>query len=284
MVTRGYVQLAALVVGPAALLAVLLVRGITVPADIDGYALGTEWFDPLRATLLIFLGVSIAYGVAAFAGHRMASLLLAALGAIVGLVGLVMLAGLVAPPAWSYAGILASMVASALALGGTLMAMSWGHWYLTNSGLPKEPLEQMSLLVTAALALQAVLLVIGVALPARDVPLSDRRRTGGEPRVLAARAGWPRVSARARATRVQGGDHPRNDVGDGAVVHRDGRGARGRGACARFAVRDGGRGLDALHFHDSMRVPARYRCQSAPDQSLLAARARRAQLSRNDRS
>jgi hypothetical protein len=173
MVTRGYVQLAALVVGPTVLLAVLLARGMSEPSDIDGYTLGTEWFGPLRAVLLTFLGVAVAYGIAAFTGHRMASLLLGDLGATVGIVGLVILAGLVAPPAWSYAGILASMVASALALGGTLMAMSWGHWYLTNSGLPKEPLEQMSLLVTGALALQAVLLVVGVALPAREVPLTE---------------------------------------------------------------------------------------------------------------
>jgi hypothetical protein len=173
MVTRGYVQLAALVVGPTALLAVLLARGLGTPDEVDGYALGSEWFGPLRATLYLFLAVCIAYGLAAFAGHRMASLLLGDLGASVGAAALLMVAGLVAPPAWSFAGVLLSMLAAALALGGTLMAMSWGHWYLTNSGLPKEPLEQMSLLVAAALALQAVLLVVGVAFPAREVPLTD---------------------------------------------------------------------------------------------------------------
>ena len=58
-------------------------------------------------------------------------------------------------------------------IGGSLMAMSWGHWYLTNSGLPKEPLEQMSLLVVGALGLQLVLLVVGVIAPVREVPLTE---------------------------------------------------------------------------------------------------------------
>jgi hypothetical protein len=66
--------------------------------------------------------------------------------------------------------VLLSVLAGALTLGGSLMAMSWGHWYLTNSGLPKEPLEYMSLLVAAALALQVLLLVAGVVVPPREVP------------------------------------------------------------------------------------------------------------------
>src|SRR6185295_2104262 len=77
------------------------------------------------------------------------------------------------PSAWSYVGVLVSLLAGALALGGALMAMSWGHWYLTNSGLPKEPLEEMSLLVVGALLVQCVLLVVGIIAPVREVPLTD---------------------------------------------------------------------------------------------------------------
>jgi hypothetical protein len=67
----------------------------------------------------------------------------------------------------------ASMLASAVVLGGTLMAMSWGHWYLTNSRLPKEPLEEMSLVVLGALTVQAVLTVIALIAPVREVPISQ---------------------------------------------------------------------------------------------------------------
>ncbi len=173
MVTRGYVQMGAMVVVPAALLALLVAWGLDVTPEIDGYRFSTDWFEPFRWTLVAFLAIAIVQMIAAFAGWRRAGLVLGGLGIVVGVVVLGLLAGLVAAPAWSYAGVVASMLAAALALGGTLMAMSWGHWYLTNSGLPKEPLEQMSLLVVGALALQVVLLIVGVIAPVREVPLTE---------------------------------------------------------------------------------------------------------------
>ena len=173
MVTRGYVQMGALVVGPTVLLAVLLARGLDPTAEVDGYRLATDAFEPFRLVLWGFLAVAVGHGIAAFGNKRQAAIVLGAVGTVVGLVALGLLAAVVAPPAWSYLGVLVSLVASAGALGGSLMAMSWGHWYLTNSGLPKEPLEQMSLLVAAALALQVVLLVVGVAVPPREVPLGE---------------------------------------------------------------------------------------------------------------
>ena len=173
MVTRGYVQMGAMVVVPTALLALLVAWGLDVAPEIDGYLFSTDWFQPVRWALAAFLAVATAQMVAAFAGKRSAGLVLGGLAIAMGTVALVLLAGLVAEPAWSYPGMLASMLAAALALGGALMAMSWGHWYLTNSGLPKEPLEQMSLLVAGALALQGMLLIVGVTAPVREVPLSE---------------------------------------------------------------------------------------------------------------
>jgi hypothetical protein len=173
MVTRGYVQMGAMVVVPTVLLAIIVAWGLTVSPEIDGYLFSIDWFEPLRWTLVAFLVVATAQMVAAFAGRRGASIALGVLGTAVGTGALVLLAGLVAEPAWSYLGVLVSMLAAALALGGTLMAMSWGHWYLTNSGLPKEPLEDMSLLVVGALVAQCVLLVVSVIAPVREVPLTD---------------------------------------------------------------------------------------------------------------
>jgi hypothetical protein len=173
MVTRGYVQMGAMVVVPTALLALLVAWGLNVRPEIDGYLFSTDWFEPFRWTLVAFLVVAIVQMVAAFAGRRGAAIGLGGAATAVGAVALVLLAGLVAEPAWSLAGVVASMLAAALALGGTLMAMSWGHWYLTNSGLPKEPLEQMSLLCVAALILQVVLLIVSVIAPVREVPLTD---------------------------------------------------------------------------------------------------------------
>jgi hypothetical protein len=99
------------------------------------------------------------------------------------------LAGLIGGPTWSLAGALASLVVGAGVLGGALMAMSWGHWYLTNSGLPKEPLEQMSLLVLVAVLASAALTLLGSLLPARAHPLAS----GVDVALAANPAFWLRV-------------------------------------------------------------------------------------------
>jgi hypothetical protein len=173
MVTMGYVQMGALVAGPMALLAVLLARTLEPGDEVSGYLLDNQWYAPLQAVLYAFLGVAVAHGIAAFAVAKRPAIILGTVGTAVGVVAIALLAALIAPPAWSYPGVLLSLIGGAFALGGSMMAMSWGHWYLTNSGLPKEPLEQMSLLVAGALALQVVLLVVGLVAPVRAVPLGD---------------------------------------------------------------------------------------------------------------
>jgi hypothetical protein len=170
MVTRGYVQMGALIVAPCALLALLVTRQLAPVAAVDGYVLDTSWLGPLRLACGALLALAIAHLGAAFVGRGRSTVWLGGGGVLVGIGALAVLAALLAPSAWSYVGVLLSVLAGALTLGGSLMAMSWGHWYLTNSGLPKEPLEYMSLLVAAALALQVLLLVAGVVVPPREVP------------------------------------------------------------------------------------------------------------------
>ena len=173
MVTRGYVQTGAAIVVPSAVLALLVVFRLDPQAGIDGYTLRGGVLDGLRAALVLFTAVSVLHLVAAFTERARLARALGWAGGGVGIVAIVLLAALVSAPAWSYAGVLGSMLVSALVLGGSLMAMSWGHWYLTNSGLPKEPLEQMALLVLGALIVQALLVVAGAAAPVRETPLTQ---------------------------------------------------------------------------------------------------------------
>ena len=173
MVTRGYVQTGAAIVVPSAVLALLVAFRLDPQAGIDGYTLRGGVLDGLRAALVLFLAVSVLHLVAAFTERARLARGLGAAGGAVGVVAIVLLAALVSAPAWSYAGVLGSMLVSALVLGGSLMAMSWGHWYLTNSGLPKEPLEQMALLVLGALIVQALLVAAGAAAPVRETPLTQ---------------------------------------------------------------------------------------------------------------
>ena len=173
MVTRGYTQMTGVVVVPAALLALWVAATLSPGPEVDGYALRSDWLEPFRWAVVAFIAVALGQFAAAVRGRRRESIAAGALGSGFGVVALGLLAGVVAPPAWSYAGVLGSMLAAAAALGGSLMAMSWGHWYLTNAGLPKRPLEEMSLVLLGALALQALFLVIATVAPVREVPLSD---------------------------------------------------------------------------------------------------------------
>jgi len=177
MVTRGYVKMGAVLVFACAILAVAAVEAIGAP-QIDGYTLEAGWMPALRASLWVLTVISAAYLIATFIERYRLGIVLGASGTISGVVALVAFAGLVGPPTWSYAGTLASLLAGTLVLGGTTMAMSWGHWYLTNSGLPKEPLEQMSLLVLGAIVVQAVLVVVGAIAPVREVPLTTGLEVG----------------------------------------------------------------------------------------------------------
>ena len=121
----------------------------------------------------MFAAIAVVHLVAAFAERMRAARWAGVAGGAAGAATLAVLAALVAGPAWSYAGVLASMLAAAVALGGSMMAMSWGHWYLTNSGLPKEPLEEMSLVLLGAVAAQAALMVAAAVAPVRETPLTQ---------------------------------------------------------------------------------------------------------------
>ena len=173
VVTRGYVLTGAMVVVPGVVLALAVYGALGVEREIDGFALERSWLPGLRWALIAMLVLSTLHLVAALRSRRMASLVFGGAGSLAGAVALVALAAVVAGPAWSYAGTLGSMIVAAAVLGGALMAMTWGHWYLTNSGLPKEPMEQMALLVLVALAVQAVFVLVGAVAPVRRVPLSD---------------------------------------------------------------------------------------------------------------
>jgi hypothetical protein len=172
-VNWGYVKMAAVVVLSIAVLALWTLEGLDTEQVIDGYPLDRDWLPAVRWSLVVMIALSASQLVAAFRERRTASLALGAATAAAGAVTLVALSGLVAGPTWSYAGTLVSMVVASVVLGGSLMAMAWGHWYLTNSGLPKEPLEQMALVVLGALIVQGVFVLIGAMVPVREPPLTD---------------------------------------------------------------------------------------------------------------
>src|SRR5690606_37360374 len=113
----------------------------------DGYPLRDGWLGPVRALTVVFLAFAAAHFVASMLERRRTGIAIGAAGSVAGLVALGAVAGLLGAAAWSTAGMFVSLAAGAAVLGGTNMAMTWGHWYLTSGRLPKEPMEEMSLVV-----------------------------------------------------------------------------------------------------------------------------------------
>jgi len=172
-VTTGYVKAGALTIVPLAVFAMWTYLAITPASEVDGYRLSEGWYRPAGVLLAGFLGISGLHMLFALREAHDRGVVAGAAGSAVGLLAVIVLAVYVSGPAWSTAGVVLSVLSSTAVLGGALMAMMWGHWYLTSGRLPKEPMEQMSLVVLFALIVQAVLVLLGAVLPVREVPLSD---------------------------------------------------------------------------------------------------------------
>ncbi len=172
-VTAGYVKAGALTVLPLAMLAGWTYLLLAPTNEVEGYALASAWLRPFGVAFGAFIVATTGHTIAAVMERQRLEVVLGAIGSVLGLVSLVVLALWLGQPAWSVGGMFLSLVAATSVLGGSLMAMLWGHWYLTSGRLPKEPMEQMSLVLLAAIVLEVVSVALGVAIPARQVPLAD---------------------------------------------------------------------------------------------------------------
>ena len=172
-VTPGYVKAGAITILPLAILGMATYVSLGTTQEIDGYRLRSDWMQPFGLAFGAFTVIAAAHFIGSMLERRDTAVRIGAVGSVVGALSLVLLAGLLAAPAWSFAGMLLSVFASTAVLGGSLMAMMWGHWYLTSGRLPKEPMEQMSLVVLGALVAQGVVVLLGAWLPVREVPLTD---------------------------------------------------------------------------------------------------------------
>lgn len=172
-VTAGYVKAGALTLVPLGVFAMWTFLAISPSADVEGYRLEDGWYRPFGILFALFLAASLGHMVFAMLGERTRAIQVGIAGSAAGIVAMVLLGLFVAPPVWNPVLAVLSVLASTAVLGGALMGMMWGHWYLTSGRLPKEPMEQMSIVVLAALGLQALLVLVGTFTPAREVPLSD---------------------------------------------------------------------------------------------------------------
>ena len=169
MVAASFVKLSAAIVLLGAALTLLVAVNVG-SARPEGYRLEDGLFGPMRGAFVAFLALALSYLWFALREQRRVSLPAGGLAAAAGLVGLGLLAYQVSPPTWGFAGVLFSLLVGALALGLVSEAMILGHWYLVSPKLPGRPLQELTFLLLATLALQAVLLIVNAAIPVREVP------------------------------------------------------------------------------------------------------------------
>ena len=65
------------------------------------------------------------------------------------------------------------LLAGALFLGAVLDGLLLGHWYLTDRRLPRGPINRMAWVLIAAVAVEAVAVLTGLALPEASQPSSS---------------------------------------------------------------------------------------------------------------
>jgi hypothetical protein len=169
-VTSGFLKLSAAMVAVGALVLLLNVLVLDPKSAIGGYRLEDAVLPWVKAATAVFLAATLPYFWFMSSGDKRRSMQagFVALAAGIALIGLV--AYYVSLPTWGFAGVLLSVLAGTLSVGGVVLAMTLGHWYLTTPRLSKQPLQEMTLLLLAAIVLQALLLVVNVVIPVRDAP------------------------------------------------------------------------------------------------------------------
>jgi hypothetical protein len=216
-VAASFVKFCAAMVSTAALVLVLNGLALDPQSVVGGYTLEDGLLPWVKAGSVAFLASTLPYTWLALHERKHASLYagVAAIGIGVALVALV--SYYVSLPTWGFTGMLLSIAAGTLSVGAVVLAMTLGHWYLVTPRLPREPLEQLTLLLLAAIVLQGLLLVINVAIPARETP--EATAFVGSTSLGANPAFWLRISigllfpaALAWMSHVSSKGYPKNEM------------------------------------------------------------------------
>ena len=169
-VAASFVKFSAAMVTVAAGILFLNSLALDPKSAIGGYRLDDGALTPVKIATVAFLVTTLPYNWFLLKENRPMAMFTGVASAIAGGALIAVVAYYVSLPTWGYAGALLSITAGTLVVGLVVLAMTLGHWYLVTPRLPREPLEELTLLLVAAVALQGVLLVINVIIPAREVP------------------------------------------------------------------------------------------------------------------
>ncbi len=138
---------------------------IHVGTEVDGYPLDASYMPAARVALALLFALSFLYALLALRESRVASLAVGGATSFAGLVAIALLAQVFALPTWGYVGTLLSLIVGGLVVGAVSMGMILGHWYLVTPRLPEQPLREMTFFLLVAMAVQALLIILALALP-----------------------------------------------------------------------------------------------------------------------
>jgi len=169
-VAQSFVKFSAGMVAVGALVLIFNALALDPRSVIGGYRLEDGLNPWVRAASVVFFLTTLPYNWFVTKEDKRASMISGAVAVAAGVGLIVLVAYYVSLPTWGFAGVLLSIAAGTLSVGGVVLAMTLGHWYLVTPRLAKEPLQEMTLLLLAALGLQALLLIINVVIPVREAP------------------------------------------------------------------------------------------------------------------
>ncbi len=169
-VAASFVKFSAAMVTVAAAIMLLNSLVLDPKSAIGGYRLDDGVLTAVKVATIAFVVTTLPYNWYLQKTNRRMAMFAGVASALAGIGLVAVVAYYVSLPTWGYTGSLLSIMAGTLAVGLVVLAMTLGHWYLVTPRLPREPLEELTLLLVGTVALQGVLLVINVIIPAREVP------------------------------------------------------------------------------------------------------------------
>ena len=169
-VAASFVKFSAAMVTVVAAIMVLNTLVLDPKSAIGGYRLDDSLLTWVKVATWVFLAATLPYNWFVQREDKRRAMISGVAAGVAGLVLIGIVSYYVSLPTWGFAGALLSIGAGTVAVGAVVLAMTLGHWYLVTPRLPREPLEELTLLLVAAVLLQCLLLVINVFIPVREAP------------------------------------------------------------------------------------------------------------------
>jgi len=164
LVPWSFLKFGAFLIAALACLALVVALQMSFPEAVGSYPLRERMASPLRATLMAYLALTVVYALA-MARQRPSSRYAGVLASLLGLGVVGIAAALLDRPLWSYMGGFLALGVGALVVGGAVMGMILGHWYLVTPRMSQQPLKELVILLLGSMALQGVVTVLALALP-----------------------------------------------------------------------------------------------------------------------